>query len=76
MSIKRLLLATISCVASMVASGTTDKPQQHISHSWYAKLMIFWEHLGTNIQLAIQLVLVLIAFYALTCFFRCQKSCD
>ena len=75
MSIKKLLLVTSSYVTNMVASST-DKAQQHISQSWYAKLMIFWEHLGTNIQLAIQLVLVLVAFYALTCFFKCRKSCD
>lgn len=60
----------------------TELISDHVNKSWCSKMMAFWEFLGTNIQLAIQLALLLIVFYALTCLFQCKKksgcvtSCD
>lgn len=74
MDMKKLLLITTSIVTEVVASQSGES-KQHIAHSWYAKLMTYWERLGTHMQLAIQLMLVLITIYALTCFFKCDKKC-
>ena len=49
-------------------------PTSPVSNSWYSKMLLCWESLGTNIQLAIQLCLLLIVFYALSSLFQCKKK--
>ena len=51
-----------------------DQTSHHANSSWYVKMLSLWESLGTNLQLAIQLILLLAIFYALTCLFQCKKK--
>ena len=74
MSIKKVLIVTAAFVTEVVASQAA-KAESTVAQSWYTKLITHWERLGANVQLGIQLALVVIAFYALTCFFKCNKKC-
>ena len=73
--IQKAFLCSIGYSLRAVASQAEQAvPASPVSNSWYSKMLLFWEGLGTNIQLAIQLCLLLIVFYALSCLFQCKKK--
>ena len=71
MNIKKMLVVGTIMVTEIIAA----EGQQHIAQSWYVKLMKYWERLGIHMQLIIQLMLVLLAIYAMVSLFKCSNKC-